>query len=359
MRQYASGIADYLIALFELSNTVPELKRRIFTIMALLGIFLLGTDIILALSLDFDWFTFSLNVVAILFAVAMIWLLWQQRARQELILLILFFGLTIYLLLMMSYHTGRLSPEIFRASLSRALAPWFVWFMLLNIGCFFTFRARTALRVSLIITTLLLLIVTIMIVKRLPFPLIAIRDLILLALSNVLLIALAFPMAMTQERNSQIDFLTGIANRMRGYEALAKEIERAERYNTIFAIILIDLDYFKKINDTHGHLSGDAVLRELALFIGNRIRKTDILCRWGGEEFLLVLPQSDLTSGRLKADYLRHQIKNRSFYKKIPITASFGVTAFYPRDSTATILERVDAALYRAKANGRNCVETE
>ncbi|MBI4675262.1 MAG: GGDEF domain-containing protein [Chloroflexi bacterium] len=359
MHWHGNKIIEHLIAWLELSDTIPILKHRLFIGMALFGSFGLLIDLLLSAALGFDWLINTFNVLMLLFLSWMAWRLWRRRNRQELSLLILFFGSTTYLLVMMSYSTWRLPLEIIHASILRAMAPWFLWFMLLNIGCFLTFRARTALRISLVITSLLTGIVVLIVARATPNPLIALHDFFVLLFSNVLVIVLAFPLAQSQERDSHIDFLTRLPNRMRGFQELVKEIERAERYGIIFTIILFDIDHFKQINDRFGHPTGDAVLREVANFINQHIRATDLLCRWGGEEFLILLPHNDLASGRLKAEHLRSQIKNRAFHHDIRITASFGVTTHYPRDSTSTILERADAALYRAKANGRNCVETE
>lgn len=184
-------------------------------------------------------------------------------------------------------------------------------------------------------------------------------DLILLLIANVLVIGIAFPLAQSQERSAQTDFLTGLANRGRGYTMLVNEISRAQRYDESFSIILFDIDHFKHINDQCGHPCGDAVLREVAVFANGHIRRSDLLARWGGEEFLLLMTHSDLASARLKADHLRQQLKNRAFHTDIALTASFGVTTYYPYDSANSMLERADHALYRAKRNGRNCVEVE
>lgn len=354
-----SKLVDRLVVWFELSTTLPGLKRRLFTGLAVLGILVFFSNLSFTIALDFDGLISLLDLTALLFLGWMTWRLWRGDEPQELTVLSVFFGLTVYLLWMMLYSTSRLPAQVVQASILHALAPWFLWFMLLNIGYFFTFRAKAALRLSLIFTTLVMSTVLLIILRNAPLPLAALRDFSALLLANGLVIAVAFPVTRFQERDAQVDFLTTLANRTRGYDTLLKEIERAERYGTIFTIILLDLDHFKIINDTYGHPTGDVVLREFAAFISKHIRNTDQLCRWGGEEFLILLPHNDLRSGHLKAEHLRTLIKNRAFHKNLRITSSFGVTTFYPRDSPSTILERADAALYRAKANGRNCVEAE
>jgi len=358
MLQRGNDIADRLVSFFELSNTIPDLKRRLFISLGLLGIFILVLDSALASFLDLNAFNLVANLGMILFLMLIIWLLWRHRERQELILLVGFVGSALFLLLNM-YQGLRLPAQLVGASLMDAASPWFLWFILLYMVCFFTFRPVTALRLCLIISVLATLLLLASILRLSMLNLLVLHDFVLLFLANILVILMAFPLAQAQEKNSQTDFLTGLANRNRGYNALSNEIERTQRYGEIFSLILFDIDHFKKINDAQGHPSGDTVLREVAAFVDQHLRRTDLICRWGGEEFLVLMPHTDLASARLKADHLRQQINNHPFNKSLKLTASFGVTAYYPFDSASTMLERADRALYRAKRNGRNLVEVE
>lgn len=224
---------------------------------------------------------------------------------------------------------------------------------------FLTFRPRTALRMSLILCVVCMAFLLFSISRAGAMHPFAFHDFVLLSFANLLVIGMAFPLAQSLERSAQTDFLTELANRSRAYSMLVSEIARAERYNEPFSIILFDIDYFKRINDECGHPCGDTVLREVAVYANGNTRRTDLLSRWGGEEFLLLMTHSDLASARLKADHLRQQLKNRAFHHTIHLTASFGVTTYYPYDSATSMLERADAALYRAKRNGRNCVEVD
>lgn len=244
-------------------------------------------------------------------------------------------------------------------SLLHVASPWFIWLIVIYMVCFLTFRPRSALRMCLMVSILCMFLLLLPVARAAVAKPTVLYDFALLYVANILVIAMSFPMAQAQERNSQTDFLTALTNRNGGYARLVVEIERAQRYAETFAIILFDLDHFKKINDTCGHPCGDAVLREFAAFANEHVRRTDLLCRWGGEEFLLIMTHTDLASARLKADHMRQQFKNRPFHKNISLTASFGVTVHYPYDSANSMLERVDEALYRAKRNGRNCVEVE
>ena len=155
------------------------------------------------------------------------------------------------------------------------------------------------------------------------------------------------------------DKLTGLHNRMKLDEALEGETNRAKRYGRRFSIIMLDIDNFKRVNDTYGHLMGDAVLQKVAELLKANLRRTDTVGRWGGEEFLILLPrQNELTAG-LVAEKLRATIEASPFKDVGTITSSFGVTESTAEDTTETLVRRADEALYRAKRSGRNCVETQ
>ncbi len=154
---------------------------------------------------------------------------------------------------------------------------------------------------------------------------------------------------------SLTDTLTKLANRMRLDGALNDELQRAERYGTGFSVILADIDYFKRINDLHGHLAGDAALARVARVIAESCRRSDIVGRWGGDEFLIILPQTGIEAAALDAEKLRTIIPAN--HATGTYTCSFGVTSFQPGDTSDTLIGRVDAALYKAKELGRNRVE--
>ena len=150
------------------------------------------------------------------------------------------------------------------------------------------------------------------------------------------------------------DPLTGLHNRLKLGPSLVGEIQRAERYNTALSLVLFDIDHFKKINDTHGHVVGDQVLVQLSRFVPGLIRTMDLLARWGGEEFLILLPGSDGPMALQVAEKLREAIGNLAFDAVGSITCSFGVTQFAAGETAAQFIARADGALYRAKADGRN-----
>jgi diguanylate cyclase (GGDEF)-like protein len=153
------------------------------------------------------------------------------------------------------------------------------------------------------------------------------------------------------------DPLTGLYNRLEFDQALAKEMIRSARYKTPLSLILYDIDQFKAVNDSHGHQIGDKVLTELSRFVARDIRAGDVLARWGGEEFVIMLPGCDGTMAQKAAEKLRDAIGQFAFDVVGTVTCSFGVAYYVDGDTAETLLSRADEALYRAKINGRNRVE--
>lgn len=158
---------------------------------------------------------------------------------------------------------------------------------------------------------------------------------------------------------SLTDSLTQIYNRMKLDVVLAEEIARATRYQYTFSVILLDIDHFKQVNDTHGHIVGDAVLVRLACILRKHIRESDTLGRWGGEEFLMILPHTDLEQACALAEKLRQTIEAEVFPVAGYKTCSFGITSCYPGDNMTRLLARADHALYEAKDLGRNRVQAQ
>src|SRR5581483_1696628 len=158
------------------------------------------------------------------------------------------------------------------------------------------------------------------------------------------------------------DGLTGLLNRTSVLESIENELARAQREHQPMALLLIDLDRFKLINDTRGHLAGDAVLREAARRMKSATRRYDIVGRYGGEEFLVVLPACSGTEAATQAERIRQEIEREGFEaggELVPVTCSIGVS-WRPepsRQDAARMIRDADLALYRVKARGRNGVE--
>lgn len=155
---------------------------------------------------------------------------------------------------------------------------------------------------------------------------------------------------------SVTDQLTGIYNRVKFHEALTEEIKRYRRYEASLSIIMLDIDHFKSVNDTHGHDVGDIVLVRLVKLVKDYIRETDIFSRWGGEEFIILLPHTTIVNAAKLAERIRIRITEEVFDTAGAITCSFGVAEFNANDSDETFTKRVDNALYKSKHDGRNRV---
>ncbi len=156
------------------------------------------------------------------------------------------------------------------------------------------------------------------------------------------------------ETLTRTDPLTGIGNRRNFHDKLREEKSRANRYDHALSFIMLDIDYFKKVNDEHGHGVGDSVLVEYTKLISSMIRDGDIFCRIGGEEFMLILPHATKNEAGKLAEKIRSSVE--SYKKVLPITMSFGVIEYIKGEEMEFILKRVDEALYAAKDSGRNMV---
>jgi len=152
------------------------------------------------------------------------------------------------------------------------------------------------------------------------------------------------------------DGLTGITNRQELGRLLDKELARAARYASPLSLIMYDLDHFKRINDRFGHNAGDDVLKTLTLRVNQTLRDTDLHGRWGGEEFMVLLPETGLEAASKVAEKLRRTIADHRFAGIGSVTASFGVAQLAAGEDARSLVQRVDEALYRAKALGRNRV---
>ncbi|PRR83686.1 diguanylate cyclase [Clostridium vincentii] len=153
------------------------------------------------------------------------------------------------------------------------------------------------------------------------------------------------------------DKLTQLYNRLKLDETFENELARSRISKKTFSIILLDIDHFKLVNDTFGHQVGDTVLVEIANILKNNVGSTDVIGRWGGEEFLIILPEVEGKGGKLLAEKLRAKIDHNNFMIAGHLTSSFGVAVYKDDISPASMVSRADEALYKAKENGRNRVE--
>jgi two-component system cell cycle response regulator len=158
------------------------------------------------------------------------------------------------------------------------------------------------------------------------------------------------------------DVLTGLHNRRYMESHLTLLVEQAVSRGKPLSVLVLDMDFFKSINDTHGHDAGDDVLREFAMRVRKSIRGIDLACRYGGEEFVVVMPETDMAVASVVAERLRGRIASEPFsigggQTAVPVTISIGIASLIgPEDTQAALFKRADQALYRAKREGRNRV---
>lgn len=156
------------------------------------------------------------------------------------------------------------------------------------------------------------------------------------------------------EQMSVTDSLTGLNNRRKTDQIINDLFSRWTRYGSVFSVVLLDIDHFKKVNDTYGHLIGDEVLKKTALLLKNSTRETDFVGRWGGEEFIIVSVENDLDSTYMLAEKIRKTIEKSDFHPVEKLTISLGVAHIKPDNDITTLFRKADEALYASKSNGRN-----
>ena len=193
----------------------------------------------------------------------------------------------------------------------------------------------------------------------------SLASLLLTPLFGSLLLRLVFELEATRKQLAELvirDELTGISNRRHFMATLQREWDLSRRHASIGTLMLIDADGFKRVNDTHGHLGGDAVLREIATVIGGSLRQVDLLARFGGEEFIVFLPHTDTFGALDVAERIRSRVQAAEVAwqgVRISVTVSIGVAPIRRELPTLDwMIHEADTALYAAKASGRNCVRT-
>ncbi|NOR57361.1 MAG: diguanylate cyclase, partial [Sulfurimonas sp.] len=160
------------------------------------------------------------------------------------------------------------------------------------------------------------------------------------------------------EKKAFVDELTNIANRAKFNQVLEGELKKFKRYKEDLSLVMFDIDFFKNVNDSFGHQIGDNILSNLAQLVNSNIRDVDFFARWGGEEFIILLPSTDINAAVSFAEHIREYIEESVFTKNLKITCSFGVSQITKIDNEESFLKRADDALYIAKKIGRNRVES-
>jgi diguanylate cyclase (GGDEF)-like protein len=183
----------------------------------------------------------------------------------------------------------------------------------------------------------------------------------ILVISVLYINRVIFPRIMKLENELTIiastDSLTKVYNRSKYSEIAEREIERAKRFKLSLSIIMFDIDNFKRVNDTYGHLTGDQVLKSLVTLVQEEIRKIDILIRWGGDEFICILPETNLEGAARLGERIRLLIAEYKFVNIGKVTLSMGISQVIEGDTEHTLLKRADEEMYKAKMNGGNQIE--
>ena len=159
------------------------------------------------------------------------------------------------------------------------------------------------------------------------------------------------------QKIAHTDKLTQLANRLKIDEILERCFQSGKRYQRIFTIILIDIDFFKKVNDHKGHLIGDEVLKDIAKILNTLTRRVDLLGRWGGEEFIIISKETDMDGAYILGEKIRHAVESYLFAADLKLTISVGISEYRNDESIEALIKRADEALYMAKEKGRNRVE--
>jgi two-component system, cell cycle response regulator len=162
------------------------------------------------------------------------------------------------------------------------------------------------------------------------------------------------------QRQASIDMLTGLMNRRAFLPAIRTEVARGKRYGPKLCVLLLDIDHFKQINDTHGHAAGDQVISAVGRMLSANLRTSDFAARWGGEEFVVALTNTEVDGGRIAAERARvateRLVINDATGQRIPVTASVGLASLQPDETVEQLMDRADRAMYAAKYGGRNRV---
>jgi diguanylate cyclase (GGDEF)-like protein len=245
------------------------------------------------------------------------------------------------------------------------------WYPVLYALAFVMFGLRKGIRLSLLFYSITLAVVATVLVQHLLDGDLAEHYehfyalsqlvfsggiLILLFATSAKLTRLHAKTAYSMQYLANTDSLTKVNSRRHIEALLEEELSRAKRYGRPLSVVLVDVDHFKGVNDRYGHDMGDNVLHQFATILNNGVRRVDHVGRWGGEEFILVLPEIGATEAQLLASRLRQNIEEHPFGQVGKLTASFGVASVKPQDTVATLVKRSDLVLYQAKAEGRNKV---
>lgn len=344
------------------NNRFTILKKRIYTI--LLPVFFFSFCFIFYLvakerALDLVNKITFISLCAGL-AISYLFLIFKKNSFRNVELAVCFIGISVFLLRIYDSILFVLGKDNFVH-----IGTVSYWFSLVYILLFFTFRGKKALAISLIIYLLTLLPGTYHIFFSSQFSIDSLDTLVQFYIANIgNIVALyffqkiieVFLQAEVAQQSANTDYLTGLPNRRKMDKLLHEQICDAVNGGFPISISLFDVDYFKKVNDTYGHDIGDSVLIELANLLQKNVGPSDFIGRWGGEEFLLISSNRNLSNMGELAESLRILISGHSFEKVGSLTCSFGSAELKKNEMAKDLLRRADEGLYVAKENGRNRV---
>jgi diguanylate cyclase len=341
---------------------VHDLRYQTYVVVLRLALIAYGLDLLFGLWLEASQLELTLWIVLIL---CLSFILWQMQKRKTLTRrneLVGYSVITVNILL--EFVFGLASNREFLYVLQSVG----LWLLVMYAFAFFVFEPKQGLRASFTILGASLLFAV---------PLAFYRDLSLSDLymfikyycASIFVIIFGYAAARWRqsyeqvrvnaeiaERNALTDLLTHVYNR-RGLEGLLeRETTRAERYERDLSIILFDLDNFKAVNDTYGHAMGDDILKTVADIARTTLRNGDEVGRWGGEEFMVICPETDVGQACMVAERLREAMEKHP-WPAVAVTASFGIARKQEGELLGSLYKRADTALYQAKRAGKNCVK--
>jgi diguanylate cyclase (GGDEF)-like protein len=353
------------------ASPIVALKRRLFQILLPLAVLVFSIDWVMTAShgdiLPFDAVAYP-TLITLYSCVTVLLFLRTKYARA--LEIVSFVAFMIYMAVDISIvlSTWQQSNDAYR------LATTPLWIPLVYVTAFFFFETRQALIISLLFFVLLLIPGGIYLMDQgsASFQIVDFQILVNIYCANAIYIPVLSGIALLKERYikaaalaealshvAHIDGLTNVYNRRHLDLTLRQAIEQTQRYGRSLAVLLLDVDCFKHINDAFGHDVGDQILIGITSVIRQELRTTDTFGRWGGEEFLVVAPETDLEQAQQLAERLREIIAQWVHERVGSVTASFGVSTYRLGDTVEAMVKRADDALYQAKLNGRNRVEVQ
>jgi len=339
----------------KVEDVINARQRRIYLTLLPLGVLVTLLDAFDQIQHDdTNPFNILTNVgLAFGFAVLAL-LLWRFKHSQRLVEYALYLLVAAFLL-----SNWYVDFAQYRAvEIPREILAWSIWLIVMHLVGFLTFSPQEGAVLSSLVYLasaaigLGFVLPELLAGRRPP----GLDELIQAYAATAIALIFLYRIGSLRQRYALIDFLTGVSNRRHLYQLFTYEVERARRYRQPFSVVLFDVDNFKQVNDTHGHLMGDRVLKGLTQLTLRLLRNVDDLGRWGGEEFLILLPETDVVGAQRLAERVRSALAQQRFDIAGSVTASFGVTTYLPNDTLETMLHRADEALYQAKREGRNHV---